>query len=169
MPESVYEIGRFSGTCAATGAALKPGDQFVATLVEVDEGGALARFDYSAKGWESGPRPKRLFACWHAVVPSAETARRPSIDTPALLALFEELAGADDPRRIALRYFVALMLVRRRVLQMVGERRVSDVILVRPKGADPDDAPTEVSVPALDAAALEQTAEQFQRLMGIEA
>ncbi len=173
MPESTYEIGRFTGSSAVTGAPLKPGAPFVAALVEVDEAGALTRFDYSERGWESGPRPKRLFASWRACAPGDEASRRPTIDTASLLALFEELEGSVEPRRMTLRYFVTLLLIRRKALVLAGERphQASDrdaAIVVRSRGTDPDQPAIEVPVPSLDDAALAHTAEQFQQLMGID-
>ena len=66
-----YEIPRTSGLCAATGAALEPGQNYYAALIELSEQEqseaktkgepinplGIKRLDYSAAAWESGQRP----------------------------------------------------------------------------------------------------------------
>lgn len=165
MASTSYELGRLAPACAATGAPLTPGAPFVTALSESAEGGLL-RHDYSLDAWENGARPPGLFAFWRGVVPEPTRSKGPVLDAPALLDLFEQLSGSTEPRQISLRSILCLILVRKRLLQIVGQRE--GLTLVRPKGAAPEDPPIEVADPTLDAQALAEVTAQLQALLGID-
>lgn len=156
-------IARPTGRCAASGAPLTQGDRFVAALVE-RAGGAVDREDFAASAWDSGARPSGpLIAFWRGVMP-ASTAKAPArLDNAELLELFERLGSEVEGQGAALRYVLALLLIRRRVLRYAGEKagvlRLSD-------GAE---GPLiEVKDPGLDPAALSAVAERFGELAGLE-
>lgn len=168
---SGYEIGRATGVCAASGEALSPGDAIVAALIEHPENDGFARLDFSFDAWSGGARPEPpavLFGFWKAVVPEPNAPTGPVIDAEGLLGLFEQLAEADDPDRIALRYLIALVLVRKRelVLDRVDRSGAEPVLLVRPKGAaHREDEPTLVPEPPANvdvAAILDQLGDALQ-------
>jgi hypothetical protein len=116
----VYPVGRPTGVCAATGRRLEPGDGFFAALVE-HEDGTLERQDFGVEAWEKGARPKaRLFGSWRGVMPSADAGPKFRLDDGELSELFEHLSGAEGERAVGLRYVLALLLVRRRVLRYEG-------------------------------------------------
>jgi len=140
-----YAIPRAAGRCAATGRELTPGEPYIAALAERAEDDALDRLDYSAQAWDEGARPPRLFAFWRAVVSEPDARPKVFIDDDALLALFEQLGEAEDERRIAFRFVLALILIRKRLLRHEGGRRENGVsfMIVRMRGPQgwKEDAP----------------------------
>jgi hypothetical protein len=105
------KIHRPQGTCRVTGRPFVPGELFHSALVR--EAGGIQRVDVCADAW-SGP-PAGTLAAWRSAFPSA--ASGPTLaPVDVLLDLLEELEGRAD--EAALRYLLALELVRRRVLKM---------------------------------------------------
>ncbi|MEQ8769913.1 MAG: hypothetical protein RIB60_05330 [Phycisphaerales bacterium] len=117
---SPYEIGHPIGTCSHTGDALVPGDAFVAVVVEAPDG-TLARADFSAKAWDDGARPGApIFAAWRSVVPDPNEKPKPLIDDGELMDIFEREVSDDDDTRLAFRYLIGLVLIRKRKLVYEG-------------------------------------------------
>jgi len=133
-----FEVARPTGVCAATGETIRAGERFVATLVErTDEDHRLERLDFALGAWERGSRPQRplaLVASWKTVMPERDAPKRLLIGNESLLDFFEQLAEATEPRRLALRFILALILIRKRLLRLEGSKGSS--MLVRPKGVD---------------------------------
>jgi hypothetical protein len=109
----------------------------------VEDGGedeGFDRVDYSVEAWEEGVRPPRLFSYWRYIVPEAD--RKPGIviDDTVLVDLFERLEGDERPRRIAFRYILALALMRKRKLKLVGRETTEDgeTWLLQFRGVDGD-------------------------------
>ena len=166
-----YEIGRSTGTCAATGRALSPGDPIVTALVEHPDAEGFSRLDFTDVAWAAGSRPEppaSLYGFWRTVVPEPNAPSGPVIDAEGLLGLFEQLAEAEDPDRVALRYLITLVLVRKRELALdrVDRSGPTPVLLVRPKGvAHREDEPMPVAEPPPEAdlsAILDQLGEALQ-------
>lgn len=165
--------------CAATGRALAVGDRYVATLVDrPGETGAI-RVDFSIEAWASGERPQapdRVIGSWRTAVRASTAEPKQLLSDDELLDLFEDMAGATEPKHLAFRYVLALMLVRRRQLRLVGERRTDgkSVLLVRPKYPPggvaaltaPEGAPMEVVDPGLDEATTNDVIEQLGQVLG---
>ena len=127
-------------SCAETGRAFIAGEPLVSALVRAE--GRLDRCDYAADAW-SGPPPNTL-AWWRSTYPAAAASGAALAPADVLLDALEEMEGqqADE----ALRYLVALELVRRRVLRFVdrphdeaGGRAAGD-------GAEGDGRPQEFIV-----------------------
>lgn len=173
MASTQYEIGRVGECCAASGVALKPGDAFVAALLSDGGDESLVRRDYTPEAWASGPRPAGLFASWTGVVPTAEKSRTAVIDTASLFGLFEQLAETDDPKRLAFRYVLALILLRKRVLTPAGTLGARGdapaALLVRQRGSNPEEAPMPVVDPQMDDATIGEITEQLRTLLRIDA
>lgn len=78
--------------------------------------------------------------------------KEPVLDLVSLRLLFDRLATVDDDRARALRYFCALLLLRKRVLRMVQPRNAAqeraDLIVVDPKQKELE--PVLLFAPALD-------------------
>lgn len=77
----------------------------------------------------------------------------PVLDLASLRALYERLAGVDDDKARALRYFCALLLIRKRALRMVRPRtkeqeRADLVVVTVPK--QKDETPELLFAPAID-------------------
>ncbi|MGH7199370.1 MAG: hypothetical protein ACREJB_02120 [Planctomycetaceae bacterium] len=107
--------------CAATETELVPGAPFRSALVQRD--GRLERLDYCEAGWP-GP-PEGCIGHWRGVVPVPQLKPRP-LDADALLEFFESLREDLNPMQEKLRYLIALLLVQRRRLSIVGTRRDDD-------------------------------------------
>ena len=167
MAATAYPLSRSPGRCAATGQAFAQGAQYVATLVERAGQPGLERQDFSVEAWEAGSRPGApfaLFAFWRASYSPHPEKAKPLLSDAELLDLFEELGGADRPRQLAFRYFVALLLIRRRLLRQVGSK--PGVILVSPKGSP--ETTLEVKDPGVDDATIADALEQLGRVVNVE-
>ncbi|MCK4872389.1 MAG: hypothetical protein KAS72_06665 [Phycisphaerales bacterium] len=165
-----YDIARFSGRCAATGKKLAPGDPYIAALVERSDDDGLDRIDYSLDAWETGQRPAKLFSYWRACVPDADARRRPFVDDDVLLGLFERLADEDQPQRIAFRFVLGLMLIRKKLLRFERSERTDGVEhwLVRPKGVPSTEPADRFVNPELDADAIRGVTDQLSEILSGE-
>lgn len=172
--ETTYEIARATGHCAATGETIPPGQVYVAALVERPDQDGLERIDYSLAAWEAGARPQppaRLFGSWRAKMHEPGAAKRQFIDDEALLDLFDGLAEATEPGRLAFRFVLALLLIRKRLLRHEGSR--GGAMLVRrtkaggaPQDGNPENNPLiEVADPGMDEAVLAEATEQLGQIV----
>ena len=142
----------------------------VVVLLERADDEELDRLDYSLAEWDKGARPDdedSVFASWRTEVPEPGKKQDPLISADGLVDLFEQLGGSDDPRRLAFRYVLALMLMRKRLLEYAGTD--DGQLLVLPKGAEEGTEPTRVHDPQaageLDEEALMQLAEQIEQVL----
>ena len=116
---TTYDVGKTSGTCALTGKVFDPGEHYIATLVE--DGDDLHRVDVSEAAWEQGQKPDGLFSNWKAVAPqAAEEKKKLFVDDEVLMNLLERLSDAQQPQRIAFRFVLALILMRKKLLRYDG-------------------------------------------------
>ncbi|QDU28087.1 hypothetical protein ETAA8_31800 [Anatilimnocola aggregata] len=110
-----YEISRFTRRCAASDRELQPGETYYSVLLP--SGSQVLRQDISAAQWK-GP-PENALGWWKATMADT-TARKPQwAPHDVMLDFFEGLES--DPSREDLRYVLALLLVRRRVLRLEAE------------------------------------------------
>lgn len=142
-----YEIPRATGRCAKTGRTLEPGETYYAALVELSEeelaqtadaqadkpaNGASAlgfkRVDVSKEAWEEGYRPPRLFGFWKSTVPEPNQKKKIFVDDAVLMSLLRRLEDATEPQRLAFRYVIALILMRKRLLRFDGTSRRDAVV-----------------------------------------
>lgn len=170
---SGYHIGGPTGVCAVTGRPLAVGEHFVALLIESPENDDLTRSDCSLEAWERGTRPHGLFGYWKGVIPEPNAKPKLLIDDEVVLDLFEQLADQTEPRRVAFRFVLALILIRKRLLACDETRRGNAteqaVLLVRHRGTPrPPEGPPllEVIDPGLDESSIEGIMEQFESVIG---
>ncbi|MGI9014645.1 MAG: hypothetical protein ACR2GY_10400 [Phycisphaerales bacterium] len=149
--DTPYDIARATGHCAATGCELKPGDAIVATLCEQPENEAFTRIDFSHDAWEKGARPERLFSFWRTTVPDSNARQQLFVDDDLLLNIFERLADDDRPQRMAFRFVIGLILIRKKLMRHVGTQQHSDhtLWLLKPRGSDATLPPITLIDPAL--------------------
>jgi len=166
-----FDLGRFTGVCAATGRALEPGEPAVAVLIEDAQTGALTRLDYAEDAWASAPRPERLFCFWRRVVPASKAKASPAVDDEDLLGIFESLDGAEGDQQRAFRFILALHLTRRRLFRHVGveDRSGQRVMLLRRRGADANEPPIAVPDPGLTAETIAAASESLDEALRGEA
>jgi len=143
-----YDVARPTGQCAITGATLSPGETYIATLVE--EGDALRRLDIGLEAWERGDRPQGLFSFWRTVAPEPQEKKKLFVDDAVLMNLLQRLADADQPQRLAFRFVLTLILMRKKLLRYDGTERRT----VEPEtpGDQPDTQDWWLLTPKLDLA-----------------
>jgi len=106
-----YEIERFTRQCHSTGRELTPGEAYYSVVVS--EGAQLRRFDYSVDAWQ-GP-PEGTIGWWRSQRPD-EQGRPRGTPGEVLLEFFDQLENRPDQQDV--RYVLALLLVRRRVMRL---------------------------------------------------
>lgn len=110
-----YEIPRSTRRCATTDRELQPGEGFYSVLFA--DGGKLTRRDYSVEAWK-GP-PAGSLGWWRSQVPRPDANRVHWAPNEVMLQLFDQLE--NQPARQDMRYVLALLLVRRRVMRLEEE------------------------------------------------
>lgn len=193
-----YDIERPTGQCAFTGVKLQPGQPYIATLVELDpdaapsaQGGPDAkpaatsaaaavgfkRLDVSLDAWQAGSRPERIFSFWRTTVPESSQKRRVFVDDEVLLGLFRRLAQSDQPQRLAFRFVLGLILMRKRLLKYESSQRRPRTagegpdqewwrVSHKPPGAEPEFL--EMLNPEMDNAQIEQVTQQLGEVLDSE-
>lgn len=118
-----WPIGRPAERCGGCGAVLEAGQPVTACLVERE--GELVREDRCQRcGRVEG---SGLIGWWRTRVPAREPAPTPPRPQPrTLLHLFETLEGSDDGLAPRLRFVLALMLMRRKVLRLEDTEQRDD-------------------------------------------
>jgi hypothetical protein len=131
-------VSKPTGVCASTGVPLEANMPAMAALCDREADDGFDRLDYSINAWDGGTRPERLFSHWRYIVPKEGKKPDIQIDDAVLVDLFERLGSDERPQRIAFRYILALVLLRKRKLQLVGREEVEDgeVWNLRFKGTD---------------------------------
>ncbi len=106
-----YDIQRCTRRCATTEREFSPGEEFFSVLIS--EGAELRRLDYCTEAWE-GP-PENATGWWRSSMPSVTQKRLHWAPNDVMLQFLEELE--HQPERSDMRFVLALLLVRRRVLR----------------------------------------------------
>jgi hypothetical protein len=108
-----FELQRCTRRCAKTQRELEPGEAFVSALVR--DGAQVKRLDYSESAWT--PPDNDVLAWWRSRMPGGGTSPRgawaPHI---VMLELFQRLDGDDEKADV--RYVLALLMIRRRILRL---------------------------------------------------
>jgi hypothetical protein len=105
-----FKVNRCSRRCHALSRPLKDGEWYYSVVVE--SGDDLVRRDYSAEAW-TGP-PEGTVGWWKGRMPEAGTRKLVLAPDPVLIDLLRGLG--DSPDRQPLRFLMALLLLRRRVV-----------------------------------------------------
>jgi hypothetical protein len=104
---------------------------------------------------------------WRAQRPKTGS-KEPVLDLASLRVLFDRLGAVDDDRARSLRYFCALLLLRKRVLKMVpprtAEQERADLVVVDPKLKEME--PLALFAPAVDLKDLAAVKEELLAAMG---
>ena len=152
---------------------MQPGDECIATLCERIEDEGFERLDYCPKQWESGIRPDRLFSYWRTTVPASDAKEKILVDDSVLMDLFERLGEDTREQRIAFRFILALILMRKRMLRYVrrgdvgdeGDEGDNEIWFMRPKGSDPDSPLIEVINPQLSEDDIRELSDQLTEVL----
>ncbi len=106
------EIQRCTRRCAKTGEELKPGQAFYSMLRQ--DQAEVIRLDYSEPAWE-GP-PEDSLGWWKSEMPSLSAKKMQWAPNDVMLEYFVQLE--DQPDKHDMRYILALLMIRRRVLRL---------------------------------------------------
>ncbi len=154
-------IGRSTGRCAATGAELAPGTSCIAVVIDRGDEG-FERRDYAPEAWARQPRPEGVLCVWKTTVPAPEARRGIVIDDEVLEEMVTRLAGDERPDRVAFRWLVVLMLLRKRRLRHLRvERRDGREIWWFVRRGEEESSAFEVVNPHLSEEDLRSLAEQI--------
>lgn len=107
------KIHRPRGTCAVSDRAFVPGEVFHSALIRTAAG--LERIDIAAEAWTGSPTG--TLAAWRSAYPTADSGGPELAPVDVLLDVLDELER--NPDDAAVRYLLALQLVRRRVLRII--------------------------------------------------
>lgn len=107
-----FEVQRCTRRCATTDRPLEAGEVCYSVLEA--QGAEIVRKDYSAEAWD-GP-PEGAIGWWKSRIPEPTAKKVKLAPNEVLLELFDQLA--EQPDGSDMRYVLALLLMRRRVLRM---------------------------------------------------
>ena len=154
-----YELERFSRHCHLTGRELAAGESYYSAVVA--EGGQLRRYDYAAEAWK-GP-PDGAIGWWKSQRVDSESKRKNWAPNEVLLDFFDRLEEQTENRDM--RYVLALLLVRRRVMRLVETETDAEGHEVLVLSCPRRDATYRVPATAPDAARIEVIQNELARLL----
>jgi hypothetical protein len=164
-----YNLSRSTGLCAHTDEPLLPGTPCIAALCERDADEGFDRLDFSISAWEGGARPRGLYSYWKTTVPAGGDRPRMLVDDDVLLDLFERLGDDERPQRVAFRFVLGLILMRKKQIRVVGRDAAKDGEPERwrvlRKGSESDDPPMELVNPNLADADVRELTNQLSEIL----
>ena len=113
-----WRISRGKGVCCACGKEFRPNQGLFSALRE--EGEEFSRHDFCQSCWPAQPEGG-FFCHWRTrrVLPEQKQA----LDTGLMMEFFDRLEGAEAPNKKVFRFVVALYLMRRKELKLLGPER----------------------------------------------
>jgi hypothetical protein len=118
-PVETWRISRSKGCCSSCGKEFAPSQGLFSALRE--EGEDFARQDYCQSCWPA--RQTEAFFChWKTRRPQPQ--QKQVLDVGLMLEFFDRLEGAEAENKKAFRFVIALYLMRRKELKLVGPERV---------------------------------------------
>jgi hypothetical protein len=124
--EKDYKIVASSRACHACGRRFDVGDAYYSAVVEADGEEMFARCDFCPDCWD--PADGDYFSFWKTRVPEPPPDRSGGprlVDLGRLMQLFEHLADADQDHAQRFRYVLALVLMRKKRLRLLEQRRLA--------------------------------------------
>jgi hypothetical protein len=169
-----YSVSTATGVCAVTGETIPVGDPCMSMLAESPETDGLVRLDVGIDVWAGGARPPApgpVVGVWRTVVPEKDAPRRQLVGEDEVVDLFEQLADAEDPRQVAFRYLLCLILIRKRKLVWEGAEPASGdrpgLLRVR-RPRDKESEPIEVADPGMDDDAIADATRRLSMVMNLD-
>ena len=107
-----FEVQRCSRRCSQTDRELAPDETFYSALIA--EGSNVVRYDYCEEAWE-GP-PETSVGWWKSRMPGPKSNKIHWAPNDVMLQYFEGLT--DKPEKQDVRFVLALLLIRRRVVRL---------------------------------------------------
>lgn len=165
-----YHVARSTGRCCASDQPLVPGSMCMATLCERPSDEGFDRKDFSLEAWEAGARPEGLYSYWKTIVPEPDAKPKLLVDDTVLMDLFERLASDERPQRVAFRFVLGLILMRKKLLKFTGRNTEggTERWLMQPRGAEADQKPLEVINPNLSDEDVRELIDQLSEVLQSE-
>ena len=119
-----YRVNRCTRHCHKEGRPLREGEVYYSVVLE--SGDDYVRQDYSASAWD-GP-PDESIGWWKNRMPTADEKKLVLAPPEVLIDLLRQMEAFPDKAKI--RYLMALMLMRKRMLRpgKITERAVEDPV-----------------------------------------
>lgn len=170
-----YDIIKTQDICAQSGRDIAVGEQHIAALIETPEEEALVRVAYTLEAWAKGPNlppEAALFGFWKRTLPEKDEAPRQLVSPDEMLDLFEQLADATEPRQIAFRYMLALILMRKKTLLYERSTPATadepGLLVLRQRVKGGDGPLFQVADPGLDDETIAQATEEIGQVMNLD-
>lgn len=171
-PKAVdYPVGRPHGACFVSGRAIGPDEPYVAALRETPDG--FERLEFTTSAWADWPAEQKssLLAFWRTTMPSGDRQkRRLLVDDEIFAELFRRLSEVAEPEKLAFRFMLGLILMRKKKLVFEGSQRdVAGRDVWRVRFRKEDDV-VEMIDPKLSEQQLEEVGRQVGQILhgGIE-
>lgn len=166
---SSIPVGKPTFVCAASGEPLPAGTPCVAAVRDNGQGG-FERMEFSTAAWSAGARPEGLLCWWRTTMPEPDARRRLVLDDEAIEEVFDRLAEDERPHRVAVRWLLAMIMLRKRRLRhlRIDRREGTEVWLFARRGQDEGAPPTEVIHPQLDDEAIAALSDELSAVVNLE-
>lgn len=139
-----FDIQRSTKRCAKTEREFRPGETYYSVLVS--EGAEIVRYDYSQEAWSEPP--ENTVGWWKSLMPEPNSKKVNWAPNDVMLHYFEQLE--NDPTKADVRYVLALLMVRRRIVRLedteTDEEGHEQLVLYCPKNE------ADYKIPVLDPA-----------------
>lgn len=157
-----YKLNRCSRECFSQKRPLREGESFYSVVLELDE--EYERRDYSAEAWKEPP--EGTIGVWKNRMPTANERKLVLAPREVLLELLCKMEEFPDKGK--LRYVFALMLLRKKIVQLydTGEPLDKSVLMVK---AAKDSNPIAIDAPPINRSESEELTEELQDLLYCEA
>lgn len=158
-----WRVGRRGGTCAGCSAAFAPGRDAVSALYAAGE--SFERRDWCGACFQDAERRGSPFSWWSAPVPEPEQ-RKAVFDLGVAREFLQRLLRDGDPARASLRWLLALLLMRKRIVVVEGQE-VRDGVEILTVRIPPADEVWEMPAVEIDEAETDRLREELGRLFQI--
>ncbi len=162
-----YNIARTEGTCHACQRKFEPGDHLVATVRDGEQ--ELQRLDYCPECWDSSDTSRDpLLGVWRTRLPQAREKKKLFVDDEVLVSFFQRLEDAEEESRVAFRFVIALVLMRKKKLAYESSKtddQGRDRWTMRLRGTDET---YEVIDPQLDEQRIAEVSDQLGQILEAE-
>lgn len=155
-----WEIDKPLGQCHGTNRTIEPGEEYISTLVETNQG--LERRDFCADYWEN-EKPE-VFCYWKTKLPYPDQKKHIFVDDEMLMAFFERLEKETEQEKINFRFVLALVLMRKKRLKYDGTKTEDgkEIWQLRITG---EKETVQVANPNLDDEQIEQLTSQIGKIL----